>query len=156
MRRLAIFFTYLNLLGDLKQHTRLFAVPVQTDSKWAKIQIDEYMRRQKERAERKKITKSKIPNFLKPIEPFRVHMSFVTGGVSLWTIASGNVTFDADAKYLDEYFCAFERVPSVTNDSYKIQNVGNGRYAILKYYPATQATTSTSTDSSSSSLRLRL
>lgn len=69
-KRLAQFFKYLKLEGTLKEQAREFARKAKIDYAWTTISINEYMRFQKERAERNEISESTLPNFYKPIKLF--------------------------------------------------------------------------------------
>lgn len=69
-RRLLLFFQFLELEGTPSQQARLFAAHGKSDPVWATYQINEYMRKQKERAEREEIPFSTLPNYWKPIRFF--------------------------------------------------------------------------------------
>ena len=71
-RRLALFFEFLKLEGNLKTQARSFAGKAKLDNAWATFQINEYMRFQKGRVEKKEIKESTVPNFYKPIKLFCV------------------------------------------------------------------------------------
>ena len=69
-RKLSIFFEFLKLEGDLKTQARSFAGKAKLDNAWATFQINEYIRFQKGRVEKKEIKESTLPNFYKPIKLF--------------------------------------------------------------------------------------
>lgn len=70
-KRLDLFFRDVGIEGaDLKARARSFAKLAKSDNQWATQVINGYMRKQKERAERKEISESTVPNFFKPIKLF--------------------------------------------------------------------------------------
>ena len=70
-KRLWLFFKTMGIEGkDLAAKARTFVGKAKADSQWATVTINEYMRKQKERAERKEISESTVPNYFKPIKLF--------------------------------------------------------------------------------------
>ncbi len=70
-RRLDLFFRDVGIQGsDLRSRARSFTKRAKSDNQWATQTINGYMRKQKERAERKEISESTVPNFFKPIKLF--------------------------------------------------------------------------------------
>ncbi|MBI3859232.1 MAG: site-specific integrase [Thaumarchaeota archaeon] len=70
-KRLDLFFRTIETKGpDLRTRARNFATRAKADNQWATLVINDYMRKQKERAERKEISESTVPNFFKPIKLF--------------------------------------------------------------------------------------
>ncbi len=70
-KRLDLFFRDVGIQGsDLRNRARSFARHAKLDNQWATQVINNYMRKQKERAERKEISESTVPNFFKPIKLF--------------------------------------------------------------------------------------
>ena len=69
-KRLALFFNWLKLEGNLKGQAKIFASQAQHDLKWAAIQINDYMRFQRQRSESGEISESTVPQFYKPIKLF--------------------------------------------------------------------------------------
>jgi hypothetical protein len=70
-KRLDLFFRDIGIQGpDLQIRARNFAKQAKSDNQWATQVINDYMRKQKERAERKEISESTVPNFFKPIKLF--------------------------------------------------------------------------------------
>jgi hypothetical protein len=74
-RRLFLFLDFLLLggegqKGNYQKRAREFVLRARKDPLWATIQINEYMRKQKTRAERKEISESTLPNYWKPIKLF--------------------------------------------------------------------------------------
>jgi hypothetical protein len=69
-KRLALFFKHLRLEGSLREQARQFAKKAKSDLPWATFVINEWMRMQKERAERGEISESTIIGFYKPIRLF--------------------------------------------------------------------------------------
>ncbi len=70
-KRLDLFFRGVGIEGsDLKSRAQTFAKLAKADNQWATQTINDYMRKQKERAERKEISESTVPNFFKPIKLF--------------------------------------------------------------------------------------
>ena len=69
-KRLALFFRHLNLEGSLKEQARAFAKKAKSDLPWATFVINEWIRLQKERAEKGEISESTIIGFYKPIHLF--------------------------------------------------------------------------------------
>lgn len=70
-KRLDLFFRDVGIKGsDLQTRARNFTRQAKSDNQWATQIINDYMRKQKERAERKEISESTVPNFFKPIKLF--------------------------------------------------------------------------------------
>ena len=70
-KRLDFFFRHVGVEGsDLETRAREFARLAKADNQWATRTINDYMRKQKERGERKEISESTVPNFFKPIKLF--------------------------------------------------------------------------------------
>jgi integrase len=70
-KRLDLFFRGIGIEGiDIKQRAREFVKLAKADNQWATRTINDYMRKQKERAERKEISESTVPQFYKPIKLF--------------------------------------------------------------------------------------
>jgi hypothetical protein len=70
-KRLDLFFRDIGIQGPgLQIRARNFAKQAKSDNQWATQVINDYMRKQKERAERKEISESTVPNFFKPIKLF--------------------------------------------------------------------------------------
>jgi integrase len=70
-KRIDLFFRYLKIEGsDVKARARSFARKAKTDNDWATQAINDYMRTQKARAEKKEISESTVPNYYKPIKLF--------------------------------------------------------------------------------------
>jgi hypothetical protein len=67
-KRLAFFFEQIGLKGDLKQQAKTFIAKSKADPVWATRTVNDYMRSQKERAERGEIAEATVPNFWKPIK----------------------------------------------------------------------------------------
>lgn len=69
--RLELFFDSMGIEGaNLREKARAFSQKATKDTQWATFEINEYMRSQKLRAEKKEISESTIPNFFKPIKLF--------------------------------------------------------------------------------------
>jgi hypothetical protein len=67
-KRLDLFLRDIEVEGsDLKQRARSFVKKAKEDGQWATQTINQYMRKQKERAEKKEIAEATVPNYLKPI-----------------------------------------------------------------------------------------
>lgn len=76
-KRLDIFLRHISMEGaTLQERAKNFADKAR-DTQWATYTINEYMRGQKERAERGEISESTIPNYYKPIKLF-LEMNDVT------------------------------------------------------------------------------
>jgi len=71
-RRLAQFFDYLKLDGDIDTRAKQFVQSSQKDPKWTVSMIMKYVRYQKERVEKKEISVATLPNYHKPIKLFCV------------------------------------------------------------------------------------
>lgn len=72
-KKLGLFFRFLKLDGDLKTQAREFtdrAKKAELGIPWATQAINEHMRFQKLRVEKKEIVESTLPNFVKPIRLF--------------------------------------------------------------------------------------
>jgi hypothetical protein len=70
-RNLDFFFVSAGIEGkDLKARAGNFTKMAKEDNQWATQVINQHMRKQKERAERKEISEATVPNFLKPIKLF--------------------------------------------------------------------------------------
>ena len=69
-RRLEIFFDYIGVEGSTLQKKAKDFMHRARDPLWATYSINEYIRYQKDRAEKGKIEESTIPNFYKPIKLF--------------------------------------------------------------------------------------
>ncbi len=70
-KRLDQFFNHLQIKGgSLKERARTFARHAKEDNQWATIAINDYMRYQKQRAEKGEISEATVPNFYKPIKLF--------------------------------------------------------------------------------------
>lgn len=70
-KRLDLFFRGIGIEGsDTKQRAKQFSKQAKADNQWATQTINDYMRKQKERAERKEISESTVPQFYKPIKLF--------------------------------------------------------------------------------------
>ena len=69
-KHLGEFFEFLTLDGDLKSRARTFAKKAKSENAWATYQINQYMQKQKLRAERGEIKDSTLPNYYKPIKLF--------------------------------------------------------------------------------------
>ena len=76
-KRLALFFKWLKLEGTLKQQAREFASLAKKDNSWCTQTINEYMRYQRARSERKEISESTVPNFYKPIKLFCIQNDII-------------------------------------------------------------------------------
>ena len=69
-KRLDLFFKHLSIGGStLRERAKTFASKAR-DIQWATSVINDYMRHQKERAEKGEISESTVPNFFKPIKLF--------------------------------------------------------------------------------------
>lgn len=69
--RFDIFLLHAKMEGsDLRERAATFAAKAKRDPSWATFGINEYMRFQKSRAERKEIAESTLANFWKPIKLF--------------------------------------------------------------------------------------
>jgi hypothetical protein len=55
---------------DLRERAKAFAMKAKQDQAWATFQINEYMRFQRGRAEKREISNSTLPNFWKPVKLF--------------------------------------------------------------------------------------
>ncbi|MCP8317805.1 MAG: hypothetical protein H3Z51_13240 [archaeon] len=76
-KRLDLFLKHIGIEGStLKERAKKFADKAR-DTQWATIVINDYMRFQKQRAERGEISESTVPNFYKPIKLF-LEMNDVT------------------------------------------------------------------------------
>jgi len=70
-KMLDLFFRTTGMKGpDMRTRARNFAAKAKADNQLATITINEYMRKQEERAERKEISEATVPNFFKPIKLF--------------------------------------------------------------------------------------
>jgi integrase len=69
-KRLALFFRHLKLEGSLKEQAKAFTKKAKQDLPWTTFVINEWIRLQKERAERGEISESTIIGFYKPIRLF--------------------------------------------------------------------------------------
>jgi integrase len=70
-RNLEFFFVSAEIEGqDLNAKARNFTRMAKQDNAWATQAINVYMRKQKDRAERKEISEATVPNFFKPIKLF--------------------------------------------------------------------------------------
>ena len=70
-KRLDLFFRGVGIEGgDIGQRARQFTKRAKADNQWATRTINDYMRKQKERAERNEISESTVPQFFKPIKLF--------------------------------------------------------------------------------------
>jgi len=70
-KRLGQFFRWIKIDGsDLKSQAKSFSTKAKKDSQWSTFVINEYMRSQKERAEKGEISESTVPNYYKPIKLF--------------------------------------------------------------------------------------
>lgn len=69
-RKLAQFFKFLNLEGDLKLQSTKFTDNAKTNPNSALSDIMRYIRYQKERAEKREISTTTLPNYYKPIKSF--------------------------------------------------------------------------------------
>lgn len=68
--RLELFLNSIPIEGkDLKTKAKAFCTKAKTNNQWTTYQINEYMRKQKARAEEGKISESTLPNF-KPVKLF--------------------------------------------------------------------------------------
>lgn len=70
MRRLCLFFEFIGLEGTLEEKARQFAVKGREDANWAFASLMKFITYQKDRAERKEISESTVPNYYKPIKLF--------------------------------------------------------------------------------------
>ncbi|HVP24236.1 MAG TPA: hypothetical protein VMS77_10040 [Conexivisphaerales archaeon] len=70
-RRLDLFLRHIKAEGStFSERAPSFARRAKEDSQWATYVISEYMRLQKESAERKEISEATVPNYFKPIKLF--------------------------------------------------------------------------------------
>ena len=70
-RRLDLFLRHIKVEGStFSERASGFARRAKVDNQWATYVINEYMRLQKERAERKEIAEATVPNYFKPIKLF--------------------------------------------------------------------------------------
>ena len=70
-RRLDLFLRHIRVEGStFNKRASSFARKAKVDNQWATFVINEYMRLQKERAERKEISEATVPNYFKPIKLF--------------------------------------------------------------------------------------
>ena len=69
-RRLYLFFEFLGLEGNLEEKSKLFAAKAREDLNWAFASVMKFITYQKDRAERKEISASTVPNYYKPIKLF--------------------------------------------------------------------------------------
>ncbi len=67
-RHLAPFFDFLKLEGPSNERARAFVTQAKHDNQWATYQINEYLRMQKLRAEKKEISESTLANYWKPVK----------------------------------------------------------------------------------------
>lgn len=72
LRRLKIFFNYVNLLpkGLIEDRCNLFAAKAIEDQAWTFNTIIKFLQFQKERVEKEEITGATLRNFIKPIKLF--------------------------------------------------------------------------------------
>jgi hypothetical protein len=69
--RFDIFLRHIGIDGaDLRERASNFAKKAKKDPQWATLSINEYMRYQRERAEKGELSESTLPNFWKPIKLF--------------------------------------------------------------------------------------
>ncbi|MGH2637783.1 MAG: hypothetical protein ACRDF4_00610 [Rhabdochlamydiaceae bacterium] len=54
----------------MREQARVFAKKAKSDNPWVTYSLNEYMRFQKERVEKKEISESTLPNFYEPIKLF--------------------------------------------------------------------------------------
>ncbi|MGI0092071.1 MAG: hypothetical protein ACREBS_10210 [Nitrososphaerales archaeon] len=67
---LAAFFNYLEIKGSLKEQASEFCKKAKQDPHWTTYRINEYIQFQKQRAERKEISESRIKNLYQPVKLF--------------------------------------------------------------------------------------
>jgi hypothetical protein len=69
--RFDIFLRHIGIDGaDLRERASNFAKKAKKDPQWGTLSINEYMRYQRERAEKGELSESTLPNFWKPIKLF--------------------------------------------------------------------------------------
>lgn len=69
-RRLAQFFNFMELKGNLESQAKSFVSKSQKDPRWTVSVIMKYLRHQKERVEKSEISIATLPNYYKPIKLF--------------------------------------------------------------------------------------